>query len=147
VPPPGSRPYGGRSRAELIALLSSDRVTPNGLPEAAVARIALGPGAPVSGPVAQSVGDRLLAGKLPVSPDDLALLGREVGAGSDPRLDALEARLRRAPATSDLPLAPAFARTVRPGRPLEGWARTPEGQTLRYEIPVFALLAAAAVER
>jgi signal transduction histidine kinase len=112
-----------------------------------VARIALGPGAPVSGPVAQSVGDRLLAGKLPVSPDDLALLGREVGVGSDPRLDALEARLRRAPATSDLPLAPAFARTVRPGRPLEGWARTPEGQTLRYEMPVSALLAAAAVER
>lgn len=147
VSPGGFRSYGARSRAELIALLSSEGVTPNGLPEAAVARIALGPGAPVSGPASESVEDRLLGGRLPVGADDLAPLARELGVGADTRLAALETRLRRAPAAGDLPLAPAFARTVRSDHRIEGWARTPEGRALRYELPTSTLLAAAATER
>lgn len=121
VPAIGFRPYAERSRAELIDLLSSMNVPPNGLPEAAVARIALGPGAPVSGPAAHSVEDRLLSGRLPVEPDDLVFLSRELGLDTDPRRDALEARLRRAPVATTLPLAPSFQRRPQPGRVIEGW--------------------------
>ena len=145
--PAGQRPYAERSRAELIALLSSEGVTPNGLPEAAVARIALGPGAPVSGPVAESVEERLLSGSLPVGAADLAFLARELGVDRDTRLTGLEARLRRAPAARDLPRAPGFTRTAHPDGRVEGWASRSRGETLRYELPVSSLLAAAAVER
>ena len=82
VPPPrsvaprGSASYASRSRAELAELLSSTRATPNGLPEAVVARLALGPASPVSGAVGTpAVEVRLLAGELPVRPEDLPYLG------------------------------------------------------------------------
>ena len=113
VPPPGLVPYGGRSRAELAELLSSTRATPNGLPEAVVARLALGPAAPVSGAAGSpAVEERLLAGELPVRPEDLPFLASRLGVASDPRVPALEARLRRAPDAAELPAAPGFRRRL-----------------------------------
>lgn len=63
-------PYAKRPRAELSRLLSSDRVTPSGLPEAVVARLALGDVPPVSGAdPPPNVAERLLSGQLPVRPE------------------------------------------------------------------------------
>jgi hypothetical protein len=91
VPPRGFVPYGSRSRADLAELLSSSQVTPNGLPEAVVARIALGPAIPVSGaPAPPPVEARLLAGELPVRPEDLPFLASRLGLAADPRVRDLE---------------------------------------------------------
>ena len=140
VPPLGVGPYGGRSRAELAELLSSTRATPNGLPEAVVARLVLGPAAPVSGtPGAPTVEERLLAGELPVRPEDLPFLGSRLGVASDPRLAALEARLRRAPDVGDLPSAPSFRRRFVQGERIEGWSAAGRW-LLNYELPVADLL-------
>ncbi len=137
VPPRGFAPYGGRSRAELAELLSSVRATPNGLPEAVVARLALGPAVPVSGASgSRPVEERLLAGELPVRPEDLPLLASRLGLSSDPRVPALQARLHGAPSAADLPLAPSFRRRlVGPDR-IEGWTRAADRWLLRYELPV-----------
>jgi signal transduction histidine kinase len=140
VPPSGSAPYGGRSRAELAELLSSTRATPNGLPEAVVARLALGPAAPVSGTAgAPTVEERLLAGELPVRPEDLPFLASRLGIASDPRLTALESRLRRAPDAADLPPAPSFRRRFVQAERIEGWS-VADRRLLRYELPAAALL-------
>jgi signal transduction histidine kinase len=146
VPPAGLASYGSRSRAELAELLSSTRATPNGLPEAVVARLALGPAVPVSGTAGSpAVEDLLLAGELPVRPEDLPFLASRLGLASDPRLPALETRLRRAPDATGLPLAPSFRRRlVAPDR-IEGWARASDRWLLRYELPVATLLERAGV--
>jgi signal transduction histidine kinase len=142
VPPRGVAPYGGRSRAELAELLTSTRATPNGLPEAVVARLALGPAAPVSGTATPTVEEQLLAGELPVRPEDLRFLATRLGLASDPRVADLEARLRRAPDPADLPLAPSFRRRLIPGDRVEGWSVAVRW-LLRYEMPVPDLLEGA----
>jgi signal transduction histidine kinase len=145
VPPRGFTPYGGRPRSELAELLSSLAATPNGLPEAVVARLALGPAAPVSGAAGRpAVEERLLAGELPVRPEDLPFLARRLGIASDPRVAALGARLRLAPDAADLPTAPSFRRRAGPDR-IEGWTRSGDGRLLRYELPVASLLERAGV--
>jgi signal transduction histidine kinase len=117
-----TRPYASRPRAELARLLGSTRATPNGLPEAVVARLALGE-TPVSlgTEPPPDVVERLLSGLLPVRVSDLRFLAKRLGAGSDPRVASLEQRLRRAP-PSGIPGLPAFLRT-RAGDRVEGWAR------------------------
>ncbi len=140
APPKGAVPYGGRSRVELAELLSSIRVTPNGLPEAVVARLALGPAAPVSGTAGSpTVEERLLAGELPVRAEDLPFLAGRLGVASDPRVAALEARLRRAPEVADLPLAPSFRRRLVEADRIEGWSRAADRWLLHYELPVAVL--------
>ena len=134
VPEPGAAPYRRRSRAELAQLLQSTKSTPSGLPEAVMARLALGD----SG---SDVADRLLSGALPVRPEDLPHLAHALGIGSDPRVAALQERLRTAPDSSALPTAPAFRRT-RQGDHLEGW--TVHGhQRVRYEVPLAAVWTSA----
>jgi two-component system phosphate regulon sensor histidine kinase PhoR len=145
VSPRGFVPYGGRPRAELADLLASTRATPNGLPEAVVARLALGPAVPVSGALGSpAVEDRLLAGELPVRPEDLSFLASRLGVLSDPRVPALEARLRRAPDAADLPPAPGFRRGLAGPDRIEGWTRSDRWR-LRYELPVATLLEGAGV--
>jgi signal transduction histidine kinase len=145
VAPRGLAPYSRRSRAELAELLSSTRATANGLPEAVVARIALGPAAPVSGAAdAPAVEERLLAGELPVRPEDLPYLAYRLGRQDDPRLDVLAARLRAAPDAERLPKAPAFARRRVGADRVEGWSRAAD-RLLRYELPVARLLERAGV--
>ncbi len=146
VPPRGFTPYGGRSRAELAELLSSTRATANGLPEAVVARLALGPAAPVSGAGGSpTVEERLLGGELPVRPEDLPFLASRLGLSSDPRVRALESRLRGTPSAADLPLAPSFRRRLVGSDRIEGWTRAGDRWLLRYELSVAALLERAGV--
>jgi signal transduction histidine kinase len=141
VAPRGFEPYGNRPRPLLAGLLSSVRATPNGLPEAVVARLALGPSAPVSGTwSAPTVEERLLDGELPVRTEDLPFLAARLGVASDPRVAALEARLRRAPDAADLPVAPSFRRRLTPAGRIEGWTRAADRWLLRYELPVTDLL-------
>ncbi len=140
TPPRGFVPYGGRPRSELAELLSSTAVTPSGLPEAVVARLALGPAAPVSGAAARPVEERLLAGELPVSPADLPFLATRLGIASDSRVAALEARLRAAPDPAGLPLAPSFRRRLAASDRIEGWTRAADGRLLRYDLAVASLL-------
>jgi signal transduction histidine kinase len=148
VPPRGFAPYGDRPRAELVELLSSTRATPNGLPEAVVARIALGPAAPVSGaPGSPPVEERLLSGDLPVRPEDLPVLASRLGLSSDPRVPDLAARLRRAPSVADLPLAPGFRRRLEGRDRIEGYSRAADQWLLHYELTVTALLDRAGLSR
>ncbi len=146
VPPPGSRPYRRRPRAELARLLSATTSSPSGLPEAVLARLSLGDAAAVSvagEPSPPDVPARLLEGTLPVRPDDLPFLAHALGVGSDARVGRLQERLRAAPAAVTLPRAPAFQR-VRRGPAVEGW--TVDGlQRAHYEVKVAALLAMARV--
>jgi signal transduction histidine kinase len=146
VPPLGSRPYRSRSRAELARLLSATTSSPSGLPEAVLARLALGDAATVSvsgEPTPPDVPARLLDGALPVRPDDLAFLARALGVGSDAKVGRLRERLRVAPDAATLPRAPAFRR-VRRDTAVEGW--TVDGlQRVHYEVAVAALLATARV--
>jgi signal transduction histidine kinase len=146
VPPLAAKtdtPYGSRSRVELARLLGSTRATGNGLPEAVVARLALGD-TPVSlgTEPPPDVSERLLSGLLPVRPSDLRFLAERLGIGSDPRVASLEARLRRAPA-SGIPELPAFQRTLAGDR-IEGWTRA-NGTRLHYVVALTAVYQAAGV--
>jgi signal transduction histidine kinase len=134
------RPYHGRAREELVSLLLSTEVTPWGLPEAVVAAIALG------GPESRrDVAERLLAGQLPVRPEDLPhLASLMAGVEGDPRVGDLQSRLRSAPDPNDLPEAPGFRRALTEAGTVEGWTR--RGRTsLHYEVPAPALFEAAGV--
>jgi signal transduction histidine kinase len=140
VAPLGVTSYASLSRAELADLLASTRATPNGLPEAVVARLALGPAAAVSGASgAPAVEERLLSGELPVRAEDVAFLAGRLGLAADPRVKALEARLRRAPGMERLPIAPSFDRRLLGDGRVEGWTRTAD-RLLRYEVAVADLL-------
>jgi signal transduction histidine kinase len=133
-------PYAKRPRDELSRLLSSDGVTPNGLPEAVVARLVLGDATLVSGtPQAPKVEERLLSGQVPVRPDDLPELARRLGVESDPRVSTLQDRLRRLPPATEIPASPAFRRRLAGAAAVEGWSRAATF-ALRYEIPVGVLL-------
>jgi signal transduction histidine kinase len=148
APQPGARAYGLRSRAELAKLLHSTRASPSGLPEAVLARLALGDTATVSlaGEAAPpDVTARLLSGALPVRPEDLSFLAGALGVGSDPRVARLRDRLVAAPDAATLPRAPVFRR-IRRAAAVEGWTRDgPE--RVRYEVPVDALFAMARLPR
>jgi len=141
APPPGARPYAARSRAELAKLLRATTTSPSGIPDAVLARLALGEGATVSvagEPPPPDVASRLLSGALPVHADDLPYLARALGKGADPRVARLRERLRSAPDATTLPRAPRFRRSLRAGT-IEGW--TADGvQRIRYEVPVARLL-------
>lgn len=142
-PPPGalggsSLAYGTRSRAELAKLLTSTGVTANGLPEAVVARVALGK----SGETGDDVAERLLSGRLPVKPEDVAFLARALGVGDDPRVVSLPERLRRAPDVHSLPRVPHFLRTRLPPDRIEGWALD-GAERLRYEVGLADVLVRA----
>jgi signal transduction histidine kinase len=133
------RPYRGRSREELVSLLLSAEVTPWGLPEAVVAAIALG------GPESRrDVTERLLAGQIPVRPEDLPHLASLMGVAGDPRVADLQRRLRSAPDPNDLPEAPGFRRTLTEAGTVEGWTRRGRA-ALRYEVPARALFESAGV--
>jgi signal transduction histidine kinase len=141
VPEPGFVPYARRSRGELARLLDSAGATASGLPEAVVARIALGAAAPVTVSGERpppDVAERLLSGRLPVRPEDLHLLARELGVPSDPRVPSLEQRLRAAPDPATLPRSPGFRRARR-GAGVEGWT-TLDGVRVRYEVSLVRLL-------
>ena len=146
APGPGARPYRLRARAELARLLHSTGSGPSGLPEAVLARLALGPPGGVSGPgepPPPDVAERLLSGALPVRPDDLPFLARALGVGSDPRATVLARRLREAGGAAGLPRAPAFRRIHREGR-VGGW--TVDGvHRVGYEVPAATLLGMARV--
>ena len=146
VPPPESRPYRSRPRAELAKLLHATSTSASGLPEAVLARLALGPGASVSipgEPTPPDVGSRLLSGALPVRAEDLPYLADALGVGNDPRVALLKERLRAAPEAAALPRAPGFRRARRETA-VEGW--TVDGiQRVRYAVPVSALLEMARV--
>jgi signal transduction histidine kinase len=159
VPGAGEVPYGRRPRSWLIERLDSTLFTPSGLPEAVVARLALGDAAAVTlpgGEVPPDVGERLLSGELPVRPEDLPTLARALGVGADPRVETLRARLLAAPSARDLPDAPAFRRRldIRPNpQPkavalVEGWTllhrpREGLGRRVRYEAPLSGVVEAA----
>jgi len=133
------RPYHGRPREELVSLLLSTEVTPWGLPEAVVAAIALG------GPASRrDVAERLLAGQLPVRPEDLPHLASVMAVAGDARVPDLQRRLRSAPDPNDLPEAPAFRRTLTEAGTVEGWTRRGRA-SLRYEVPARALFESSGV--
>src|SRR5258706_11513185 len=146
LPPPPSfpllpfTPYAKRPRDELSRLLSSDGLTPNGLPEAVVARLVLGGATPVSGSgQPPKVEERLLSGQIPVRPEDLPELARRLGVARDPRVRPLQDRLRRLPSSAGIPALPAFRRRLAAAAAVEGWSRA-ASSALRYEIPVVVLL-------
>jgi len=147
LPAVGELPYAGRPRPWLVERLGSTLVTPSGLPEAVVARLALGEAAAVSvagGEAPPDVVERLLSGALPVRPDDLPTLARALGVGDDPRVATLRARLLGAPRASELPEAPAFRRRLEAGSNaqaspvIEGWSvvRQGAGRRVRYRLPL-----------
>lgn len=138
APRPSAPGFLQRSEAELEALLSSTALSGSGLPEALVAAVALGR------PEASSqVGERLLAGLLPVDPEELPYLADALALEDDARLQALRSRLERAPPTS-LPTIPDFRRGLTVRGSVEGWARDDVGVS-HYETPVEALLEQAGV--
>jgi len=150
VPAIGGLPYSGRPRSWLVERLGSTSATPSGLPEAVVARLALGDEAAVSVPGSEAppdVGERLLSGALPVRPEDLPALARALRVGDDPRVATLRARLLVAPRARELPVAPAFRRQLVPGadgqgtRLVEGWSVVLEGgdRRVHYRLPLARL--------
>ena len=139
APRPSTPGFLQRSEAELEALLSSTSLSGSGLPEALVAAVALGR------PEAQSqVAERLLAGLLPVDPDELSYLADALFAGDDPRVLSLRVQLQRAPDAATLAAIPEFRRTRTERESIEGWSRN-ETVLYRYEIPVGLLLDRAGV--
>ena len=139
-------PYGRLSRSGLAGLLTSTSSTASGLPEAVLARIALGESIPVLNPDGSppDVTERLLSGRLPVRPEDLPVLAQALGAGGDPRVPSLQRRLREAPDTKRLPKLPAFDRKLTPAGLVEGWSRS-DMEWIRYSLPADALLRRAGV--
>jgi signal transduction histidine kinase len=143
----GETPYSRRPRADLSRLLSSSAATANGLPEAVVARLALGrTGSIASGEAdAPDVGARLLEGALPVRPEDLAYLTRALGIFDEGRVRALQERLTKAPDPETIPAAPSFRRSLaKDAQDLEGWTRI-GGLRRGYEVGTASLLQRAAV--
>jgi signal transduction histidine kinase len=135
--------YAGRPRADLSRLLASSGTTPNGLPEAVVARLLLGDTPPVSGSERPpDVSELLLSGRLPVRPDDLPHLADRLGVGNDPRVRRLQERLRRIPPAAEIPTLPAFQRRLADVNVIEGWSRSAT-TALRYQAPLEALLRTA----
>jgi signal transduction histidine kinase len=118
----------GMSRADLIVATVSHDVTPSGLPVAVIAALELG-----ESDAERSVVDRLLSGRLPVMPDDLPRLAERLGAGGDPRVASLLARLRAVPPRASLPNVPDFARAAA-GDEAEGWALDGE-DVIHWRIP------------
>ena len=92
APRPSTPGYLQRSEAKLEGLVTSTAITGSGLPEAVVAAVAL------DRPEARArVAERLLAGLLPMDPDELPYLLETLGVENDARVQALRTRLRRVP--------------------------------------------------
>lgn len=143
-PGPGFVPYERRPRWELARLLQSTASSPSGLPEAVVARLALGSGAILSSadaPPTADVPERLLSGALPVRAEDIPYLARALGVASDPRVAALSSRLRSAPASDRLPSAPTFDRTTHDHR--VAGATIAGHQCISYDVPLVRVLEVA----
>jgi signal transduction histidine kinase len=150
IPPPAAVPglravpYSTRPRPELARLLRSRASSPSGLPEAVLARLALGDSAGVSipgEPTPPDVAEQLLSGALPVRPDDLPFLARALGLGTDRRVIELAERLRRAPEPAALPPSPAFRR-ARHEDVVDGWTAAAD-ERVHYQVALTALLAMA----
>lgn len=133
--------YRRLSRSELVALLSSDGTTGNGLPEAAVAAVALGEPAALTAAL-----DRLVQGDLPVVPEDVPFLLEALGAPDHPRREELLARLAHAPTADGVPRLPAFTRRLVDGVSVEGWSRDGE-RLIRYRLSPSLLLDRAELAR
>jgi signal transduction histidine kinase len=115
-------PYAARSSSELVTLLSSEGLSPSGIPEAVAAALALQlRGAPNAELRTAEVASRLLSGQLAVSARDFPELARRLGVEADARAAELERALDRAPAAVDIPPFPAFCRNLT-GDQLEGWS-------------------------
>jgi signal transduction histidine kinase len=139
APRPSSPPFLERSESELEALLPSTALSGSGLPEALVAAVALGR------PDARAqVAQRLLAGLLPVDPDELPYLTERLEVEDDRRVRSLRSQLQRAPAAASLPSIPNFRRRLTERESVEGWSRDETG-LCRYEVPVVLLLERAGV--
>lgn len=67
-----------------------------------------------------------------------------LGVPNDPRVGALQERLRRLPPSDEIPDLPSFRRRLIKGEFVEGWARASE-VALRYEVPIAVLLRDAGV--
>ncbi len=141
APGPSSVPYRKLSEEELVARLSSTRLSGSGLPEAVVAAVALG-----RSDHKKEVSERLLSGRVPVGPEDLPYLAEALGVASDSRVTVLRAQLRQAPEAGRLPMVPRFHRRLVniKGGTIEGWSQG-EAELWRYEIPVGLLLNRAGV--
>ena len=135
-----SPPYARRSPEELLDLVANSRsFTPQGLPEAVVAALALAAEEP-----RRRAAERLLSGALPVDADDIPFLAAQLGVTSDPRITSLQAQLRAAPEPADLPDAPDFQRSLTPDGSIRAWSVV-GNEVVGYEIPVATLLLASAV--
>jgi signal transduction histidine kinase len=140
APRPSAPGYLRRAEAELEALQSSTALSGSGLPEALVAAVALG-----RPDVRVHVARRLLAGLLPVDPDELPYLAEALDVADDARVPLLRSRLERAPPPAGLLAIPAFRRTLTVRQSIEGWARDDVG-VLGYEVPVELLIERAGVD-
>jgi len=114
-----ARREGMRSLARdvLAARLSAVSTTPSALPESVVAAIALGDD--IS---RETAAEKLLTGRLPVRPDDVAVLADALGHADDARIAPLVARLREIPDAASLPRMPRFSRSLARGR-VRSWSR------------------------
>jgi signal transduction histidine kinase len=97
----------------------------------------------LGGQAPADVAERLLSGRLPVRPGDLAHLAAQLGLGADPRVASLRERLARAPAVG-LPPLPAFRRTHAAEDRIEGWSQA-GGDRLFYAVPLAMLVERAGV--
>jgi signal transduction histidine kinase len=139
-------PYSNRSSEELVALLDSDALTPQGLPEPVVAALALEKrGAPNAAMRKETALKGLLSGLLPVNARDLPRLAERLGAtkADEDRIHELRAVLESAPRTETLPRFPEFARTLS-GDVVIGWSRRSD-RRLHYRVPLAALMEVARV--
>jgi signal transduction histidine kinase len=132
-------PYANRARSELVSLLSSSALTKTGLPEAAVAAVALG-----DADSKARVSSRLTSGLLPVFTDDVPYLAAVLGIANDPRVADLTTRLRRAPDPTGLPRTPDFHRALTGHGTIEAWSRD-ETTLLMYAIDATSLVNHAGV--
>jgi signal transduction histidine kinase len=133
------QPYAKRPRAVLVSLLSSGALTGNGLPEAIVAALALG-----EAEAKMQVADRLLAGLLPVRPEDLPYLAGALGIGTDPRTAGLLGCLRDAAEPIAAGFNPDFNRALTERGTVEARSRNGSGLQL-YEIAGTTLIELAGV--
>lgn len=138
IPGATAKGYAQIPRASLALLLGSHDSTGSGLPEAALAAIALG-----DADARARVARALLAGELPVAAGDVSAVAAALGA--DPAAAAtLERRLGQLPPRKLLPEFPAFRREIEGSR-VKGWSRGGR-RVVHYEVEVRSLLAAAGLE-
>jgi len=133
-------PYLQRSQSELYDLLTSVDLTPNGLPEAVVAALAL------ESPKASALAvELLLNGRVPFCLEDLRYISIALLHEKDERLLRFRRRLEKTPLIEELPVTPDFRRRLTEEETVEGWSRN-TGELWSYEIPADVLLSKAGVD-